>query len=762
GPGYYVGVTAASTQTAASLGYFVPDMGSSGQIAAPVGRYVSTTGASAATAAELGRYVSTTGATATTAAGIGHYVSVTGASIATAAPLGRFVAVTGASAATLAGPGYYVNTVGASAQISATPGYYVSTSGATTQTAAPEGYFVNGFAAAAATPSSFSYIMGQLASTAEPLINDGAAGSSLPSLALDNKTIRIIRNLTSARSLDIDATDINVNPGVNATLSGNVSGPGSLVKSGSGLLNLTGNVSIAGDLIASQGVLQVDTNLANRVIVSSGGALQGSGQINNLVNRGTVSIGGAPGSIRVTGNYSSEPNSTLIINATPSAVPLFQIDGQAALAGNLSYNLASGSYSTTSRYTVLQANGGIVGDLNLLPISTAGYTIANRIDSNSISFELTYRDLSSIATTPNNFAIGSMLDQVKLTASGDLASVVNTISSLSSEDADLIFGRLTANQILGYAWAEQQKFDLVTRTVANRLNSYSYSNHLNGVKDDEINGWVVLQGMGAKNSSRYLPSEQSVSSNGITVGADYKTNNEHGYDLWGASLSAINSNIGIKYGGIFTGTTHILQGYGKKQIHDYSLDYSLAYGFGDAKQSRQINLINSSRMASSNISNNGFDIFTRLSKYFSMGNSSELRPYAGVGYRTINIEDYKETGSQSLNLAVNSIKASAKTYQVGLKYGYSTNWKGYLLKPSADFSVRGQVASKDVMVQQSFIDGSGSVAMPGNMGSYKYPSVTLSLDAISAKNLSMNIMLRSDKQSDFWIWGTQLGIKYRW
>ena len=610
--------------------------------------------------------------------------------------------------------------------------------------------------------SSFSYIVGQLASTEEPLINDGASGSSLSPLSLSSKTVRIIGNLTTARSLDVNSSSINVDPGITAALTGNVAGSGPLIKSGLGSLKLSGNVSVTGDITASQGTLQVDSNLTNRIVVSSGAVLQGSGQINTLLNRGTLSIGGDTGSIRVTGNYNSEAGSILRVNTSPSNVPLLQVDGQATLAGNLSYNLASGSYSTAQRYTVLQATGGIAGSLDLLPISTAGYTITNSIDSNSISFELAYRDLAAVATSPNKYSVGSMLDQVKLSATGDLSSVINTISGLSSGDADLVLGRLTANQILGYAWVEQQKYDLVNRTVANRLNNYSNSNQLAGIKENEINSWVVLQTLGAKNSAPYIPVEQSISGNGISVGADYKVNALNGYELWGLSVSALNSNIGTQDGGSFSGATYILQGYGKKQINDYSIDYTLAYGFGESKQSRQINLIDSSRVASSKISNEGFDIFTRLSKHISMGGSSELRPYVGVGYRNVAIADYKETGSQSLNLAVDSIKADAKTYQLGVKYGYSQEWNGYVLKPSADISIRGQVASKDILVKQSFTDGSGAVVMPANMGSYSYPSVTLMMEALNNKNLSANLMLRTDKQADFWVWGTQLGIRYRW
>jgi autotransporter-associated beta strand protein len=764
GPGYYVNTTGASAQIAASIGSYVSTAGASVAQLAAAGYYVNTTAAALQTAASLGHFVSDAGATGQMAAPIGRYVGVTAAVSATIAPIGTYVSVTGASAPTQASLGHYVNTVGASAQIAATPGYFVSTNGASLQSAAQEGYFVSTAAATTQTFSDFSYIAGQLASTDQPLLNDGASGSSRPTLDLTGKTIVIRKNLTSARGLTVDTTNIDVAPDQTANLSGLIAGQGPLLKQGLGSLNLSGNINITGNLIVNQGTLHLDANFSNQAIVNYGGVLQGSGQINTIINRGTVSIGGNSGSLRVIGDYTSEANSTLRVNATPTNIPVLQIGGQANLNGNISYNLSSnsGNYLTGYRYTILEATGGVLGNLNNQPISTAGYTITNHFDANSVSFELTYRDLEASATTPNNFRIGSMLDEVKVTASGDLSTVINGISSLSSEDADRVFGRLTANQILGYAWSEQQKYDLINRTVANRLSSYGAENQLRGMKNEEINSWVKLQAFGARNSSPYLPSNQSINGNGITVGADYKTNHQIGYEIWGGSLSAINSNIGAQDGGNFAGTTYILQGYGKQQINDYSIDYMLAYGIGDAKQSRQINLISSTRTAKSNVDNTGLDLSTRLSKNISSASTTEIRPYIGFGYRMINISNYKEVGAQSLDLSVDSMKVDAKTYEAGIKYSHSFDWRGYTFKPSADISARRQALSNNLQIKQSFTDGSGAVTLPSNLGSYTYPSVALALEALSSKNLSANIVFRSDKQSNFWIWGTQLGINYRW
>jgi hypothetical protein len=40
--------------------------------------------------------------------------------------------------------------------------------------------------------------------------------------------------------------------------------------------------------------------------------------------------------------------------------------------------------------------------------------------------------------------------------------------------------------------------------------------------------------------------------------------------------------------------------------------------------------------------------------------------------------------------------------------------------------------------------------------------MAFTLEALKDKNLSANIIVRGDKQSDFWVWQSQLGIRYRW
>jgi hypothetical protein len=183
--GRYVAFTAAATDTAAALGYYVPVTAASSQTPAALGHYVALAGASTQSAAAIGHYVPVTGASSQTPAAAGYYVATAGASTQTAAPLGRYVSTTGQTAALMATAGYYVPVTGASSQTPAAEGYYVATEGASLQ-----------------TPARYSYFAGATASTAEPLVNDGAAGALLAPLAVAGREIRLLQSLNSQRGID--------------------------------------------------------------------------------------------------------------------------------------------------------------------------------------------------------------------------------------------------------------------------------------------------------------------------------------------------------------------------------------------------------------------------------------------------------------------------------------------------------------------------------------------------------------------------------
>ena len=119
----------------------------------------------------------------------------------------------------------------------------------------------------------------------------GLAGSIVTPTIVDDG--RIIANFTDA-----------------LTLAANISGNGTLTKTGSGTLTLSGNNTYAGATTINGGTLSVTGGISNSssVTVNAGGTLGGTGFVSNInVNAGGTLAPGlpaAPGTLTATGSLS--------------------------------------------------------------------------------------------------------------------------------------------------------------------------------------------------------------------------------------------------------------------------------------------------------------------------------------------------------------------------------------------------------------------------------------------------------------------------
>jgi autotransporter-associated beta strand protein/YVTN family beta-propeller protein len=216
--------------------------------------------------------------------------------------------------------------------------------------------------------------------------------------------------------------------GNNAILSGVISGPGSLTKTGAGLLDLTGVSSYMGTTTVAAGALVVDGSIANSAVtVQSGAVLGGQGTIGAL----TAQSGGivAPGimtpftTLNVAGNASFGPGSTFLVNVNPAGQSdKLAVGGVATLAGGTVEVLAgSGAYTPASRFTLLSATGGVSGTFSQL-VTSSNLSQAFAFLSPSLSYDANdvflgfaqTTNFASIAVTPNQAATGAAVQALGL------------------------------------------------------------------------------------------------------------------------------------------------------------------------------------------------------------------------------------------------------------------------------------------------------------------------------------------------------------
>ncbi|MBE0621831.1 MAG: autotransporter-associated beta strand repeat-containing protein [Burkholderiales bacterium] len=233
------------------------------------------------------------------------------------------------------------------------------------------------------------------------------------------------------------------------TYAGVMSGSGTLAKSGAGILTLSGTNTYTGATAVNAGTLAVNGSIDSPVTVNSGGVLGGSGTINNTVTTasgGVFAPGNSIGTITVNGSLAFSAGSIyrVEVDAAGNAdrINVTGTPGTATIdGGTVDVQAGAGTYQANTQYTILDAAGGVTGTFADVTSNLAFLTPALAYDANSVTLALARNDLSfaSAAATPNQEAVATVLQTASAGATGDLATVVNTVTGLSAPQAQAAF-----------------------------------------------------------------------------------------------------------------------------------------------------------------------------------------------------------------------------------------------------------------------------------------------------------------------------------
>ncbi len=159
---------------------------------------------------------------------------------------------------------------------------------------------------------------------------------------------------------------IRVENGFTATVAAPISGTSTLVKDGTGTLNLTGTNAFSGQTVVEAGRLAVNGSLANSVVTVESGSLGGTGTVGGIIvqSGGTIAPGNSIGTLNVAGNIGFAPGSIyqVEINAAGQSDRI-AATGRAILSGGTIQILPDQGigYVANSPYTILTAARGVNG-----------------------------------------------------------------------------------------------------------------------------------------------------------------------------------------------------------------------------------------------------------------------------------------------------------------------------------------------------------------------------------------------------------------
>ena len=180
-----------------------------------------------------------------------------------------------------------------------------------------------------------------------------------------------------------------------------IMGPGSLVKTGTGTMTLSGDNVYTGATTVNAGGLVVDGSILSATTVNGGAMLGGNGSITNDVtinSGGTLAPGSAAnptGTLTITGNLAFQSAAVYLISLNGAAASKAVVSGSAALNG-ASVEVASGVALTKgAQYTILHADGGVNGTFNP-QVRFGAFVGALTYDTNDVFLTFTQSAIGSV------------------------------------------------------------------------------------------------------------------------------------------------------------------------------------------------------------------------------------------------------------------------------------------------------------------------------------------------------------------------------
>ncbi len=311
--------------------------------------------------------------------------------------------------------------------------------------------------------------------------SDANLGANTNQLNLTMGTLMHLADITSNRTINVASQGTIDTNGFNSTFSGPVTGYGLFVKTGDGRLNLTGDSTFTGDTQIQNGNLAINGTWAGGMLVN-GGVLSGAGTIaGNVHNESVVAPGNSIDTLTINQNYSQGDNGRLDIEIAPGAehTDVLNVLGEVHLDGELNVTgQGLTGFSIGDRYTFLYGSGGVNGtfgtvtdDLAFLDIQldyTNPYAVSFVL-ANSASF-------TSAASTPNQFQVGTGLDNGAPGATGDFANLISQITLLTTPEAQAAYDNLSGEIYASNSAASIEQAQSLLRNLAERLRQNATSN----------------------------------------------------------------------------------------------------------------------------------------------------------------------------------------------------------------------------------------------------------------------------------------------
>lgn len=252
-----------------------------------------------------------------------------------------------------------------------------------------------------------------------------------------------------------------------------------LIKYGIGTLTISGTASYTGSTTVKDGAMVVNGSLASssNLAIEAAGTVRGTGTLPETSVSGMLAPGNnAIGSLTVNNGLTFNAGSIYRILASSTAASTTNVAGGAAtLGGTVEAILQPGSFLPKRSFTILTVTGGTTGTFAGVTSNYPFLQPSLTYGANDVTLTVTPGGFAQGAQTPNQAAVGGVLDANVATASGDFATVINAFSLLTAEQAPAAFEAISGQNYAGFSTTGVQTAQLFMTNFAQQAGTGSKS-----------------------------------------------------------------------------------------------------------------------------------------------------------------------------------------------------------------------------------------------------------------------------------------------
>jgi subtilase-type serine protease len=252
-----------------------------------------------------------------------------------------------------------------------------------------------------------------------------------------------------------------------------ITGAGGLIKSGGGVLILTGDSVYLGDTHANGGVLAIGGSIASQTFIGPEGTLAGNGAIfGDVDNSGAVYAGwnSDGGTLTVDGNYRQRGNSWLLVElGAPDGTSRLDVTGAATIEGGaVDVGFESGGYRGDARHTILSAGAGVTGRFEEVCNCYAFLDFDLAYDPTNVYLDVARNAVAfaAVAPTRNGAAAAQSIEKL-----GIGNSVHDAIITLGAGDAGDAFTQLSGELHASVSGTLIETSGMLNSAASSRLRS---------------------------------------------------------------------------------------------------------------------------------------------------------------------------------------------------------------------------------------------------------------------------------------------------